>query len=617
MKVLKKYYQIDQRLNYKKNMDFGLLVVLFVVVAPKLLLAWRMVPYGSFDEAGSMAFGAFLAGKDWRNVFAGQSYYGFFMSFLYAPVFYFFDNPYTIYRVICSLLAILQAIPAIITYKIVKESVEDDVYRIYAVTLSIISSYFIVVGIQVYNETGIIVLIWLLTLGIYEKYAKDNDKYIFLFLILAGFSNAIHERAIIILIAIVITAIVSVIILDIRLLSVKSAVALVLSVSISRMLTKFVQKLFWAGDGAQHNASVLDATSSVTKLDFFDSSTRRTFEAFFCGLINTYNMILAGAFILIIFVVIDFWVKVARNKAPNRQGVSVENFLFICSLCFGLCFAGMNVGLFASWGSWISGAIKAGEINAYQYKAFTNTRYSIPFLMPILLCSEILLIRNNVSRKLLCLTACIGLIVHLYWVKKILPLIPNTGHAFFVNFFPLTLRKTTESLNMDVWLRASVCFLISIWIFTILLTLRKKRLFFWLLSIFLIYQFYYTAFVDHIYSSSVNSKKAAAVYDLLVNQYGDESHFPNHIYSFGGDNNRVQFYLNTIYIEKDSLPDSNEENVIVVWGGDLNTMYKVEGLREALKKFHYIKLFKDEYVFVKGSFFYDFASSDLEMGVFN
>lgn len=576
-----------------------------------------MVPYGSYDEAGSMAFGAFLAGKDWHNIFAGKPYYGFFMSIFYTPFFYFFDNPYTIYRLVCSFLALLQAIPAIITYKIMKESFLDDTYTIPAISLSIIQSYFIVVGIQAYNETGIIVLVWLIVLGMYDKFNRNNDKALFIILALTGFSNAIHERAIIILIALFFTAIASRLILNMHLFSWKSASALVFTVLLSRILTKHVQKVFWSGDSKLHNASVLDATSSFTNIDLLAQSTRQAFLAYFGGLTNTFNMILSGVFIVAIFVLITFWIKIIKNRILNISNSPLDNFLFICSLCFGLCFVGMNVGLFASWCSWISDSIKAGEINAYQYKAFTNTRYSIPFLMPLLLCTFIILIKNNISKKLLCISSIIGLAIHLYWIRHILPLIPNTGQAFFCNFFPLALRKSTESLNIDVWLRATVFFLVSLTVFNVLMFLEKKQLFIVLLSIFIVFQFYYTSFADHIYSSSVNSKKAAVAYDFLINQYTDEKSFPKSVYSFGNDSNRLQFYLNSVYIEIESLPDSTDEDVLLFWGKDLSNLDEVEGLREALANYHYIQIYKDEYVFFKGRYYNDFTSSNSEMFLFN
>lgn len=591
----------------RKELRYIILVFLLGVI-PKLVIAVQMVPYLVYDEGGSMAFAAYLAGKDWSNVLSsGSAYYGFGFYSWMALYFKITDDPYLIYRLICITDAVIQAFCGIICYFIVSRFLNKKESYIENSLVSVLCSYLVVVRVQCYNENGLILIAWLTTLLlcliVNEVNQKKKSIYSCLIWIIAVYGLTIHTRAIILVVALICTALLYRILYKENLFSKISYFLVLIGFALSKFLIKCVQQLLWhTGDGTIHNASI-DVGSHLGNFNFGDINAWKAILITTIGQISALNLFSGGLLIISLCLVIVCLLNKWKESTPQIKCI------FVISLTFLICFAGMIGGLTITWGDGVYEAISQGLKNQDVYKALTYVRYAGAYMAPLIMCGLIeLLSRQSKNRSYIFGIAIISIVTHAYWIKNIVPWIENCLNAFEV-FIPFAFRKPREGININMYMLVTVWFIILINCFVILAIKNRKKIYLCIITAFLCFEFLYTGYYNDVFYCKDHSMMAINSYEVLQELSAKDSDFEfDKIYMYNGDFIREQFYFNNKTIVKD-VP-RNEENAILLYEGDLNNSDFNDAIN--IEEYVVLDLSNNQYILIKGK---DYVESVTKSGI--
>lgn len=555
--------------------DIRYMLILFLLAfIPKGIIALQMIPYPVYDEGGSMAFSAYLAGKDWSNVISLGSYYGFGYYSWFAPIFRITDNPYLIYKLICLINAIVQAICGIICYIIISKFLGKRENYIENSVISLYCSYLVVVRVQAYNENGLLIISWiicaLLCLLIYSDSNKKKNMLSAFIWMLAVYSITIHTRAIILIIALLCVAIIYRLIFKERLFPIFSYIILMLGYISTKIVVSIVQKTLWTSDiNRLHNASI-DVSSHLGNFDLSDFNAYKAIICVVLGQINALNIFSGGIFVLSLVILLVYIFRNWRLSSKKYKSI------LAITVIFSICFVGMIVGQSITWGDGVYKAISQNLKNQDVYKAFTYVRYPGVYLGPIIMCGLVNeTFKELKKRSLIFVTVIVAILIHIFWFQNILPLV-SESLVTFESFIPLALRKPRQPINYEMYLCVTAWFIMLEGLAVILLINNKKKIYIFLLSVYLCFQFLYIGYYNDVYYGEEHSQMAIKSYDFLQNVLNEDEQLQlDKIYMYNGDYIREQFYFNNLEIVV-GTPQENIDNAILLYKGNLKDAHELQ-----------------------------------------
>lgn len=164
------------------------------------------------DENGTMANAAFLSGLyDWSCSYNSSltMYWGYGYAFLWILLFYFFNDMFFVYKMICILNAVIVSFIPLIVYQLIKENFRDIPLKVnYSISfiLGFLPINFIF-SKNAWNEPMLLLLQWLIVYILLKSYrarGKRKRLYGFILGLFCVYACTVHERGIVCFLAIMI-----------------------------------------------------------------------------------------------------------------------------------------------------------------------------------------------------------------------------------------------------------------------------------------------------------------------------------------------------------------------------------------------------------------------------
>ena len=333
----------------KKNISYKtLLIISFLGTFLVHILCNFCVPMIHFnpDELGAISGAAQLAGKDWTTLWGEvQAYYGVVFGSLCTPLFIFIKNPFILYQSLMAVMALGHSLIAPLTFNLLYKYFKIDSLK-YCFIGSVGTSFMVAWrASNVMNETPLLLCVWLvfyLILYLEKNPEKKNLGTVLLVIVLAV-SYLSHTRAVIIIIATVMTLMVYHIFNKKSLINIRTFFfASILCVIVSYVLLKLIETGVFnvQANGNLHNS--LASMGDVLKVNtgeerrasleglkgFLDMLLGNTFA---CGIVT-----FGTAWIFVGYMLKECWIK---GKAFfRREKIHVDTMFypgFFCVLGLG------------------------------------------------------------------------------------------------------------------------------------------------------------------------------------------------------------------------------------------------------------------------------------------
>lgn len=336
------------------------------------------------DDMGQIAIAAVLGGKDWSEVIAQTSYYGFGYNFIFSILFRFIDNPYMIWLGVLIINGLGLGLCATGIYLI-----QEKIFGSKDYVLNSIIAIFICLGTAITwsTEYGVFISVWVTVVLFWKTYnAEGRQKTILsaLFAMWLCYALTLHERNTTMVITVVIMIVLYGLIYKATLVKLQAFIpSFVVFYALEQFIKKAETAYLWAekiSDGTLKNTTVINGN----QLWFLDDLLNGIQIMVAVVLSNLYTLINRtyglGAFV-IVFVFYVF-IQMCKQKTfsikfeEERVEKTPEFFFGVFSVIATLI---IIVGLAVQWGRGIANQ------NFYSYKGLVYFRYYSPFLMPSIL----------------------------------------------------------------------------------------------------------------------------------------------------------------------------------------------------------------------------------------
>lgn len=381
------------RLNKNNKEIFKLVTICLILFIFNLWKIRDITIWQESDVFGFWSSAAFFTGKNWSGITSAYGYFSYGYGFLLIPLFLFFNNIITMYKVAIIINVFLVCIIFIINYKICRRfcNVSEN-KSIFMSFLVVLYPSYIAQSNVAWSEILLAFIIWcLFYLFLSMLKSKKVTLHIILIAILLGYLYMIHQRTLGIVIAGFLTI---TLMLVFRNITNRQYVLFILSLSVLLIIQDFLKKFIQAN--VWNNSTQLVVNDYGGQID----KILRLFSK--DGLINTIEIFSGQAFyigcstFLIAYVGIWYLTKyVLKNLFYKiKKGSKI-----ICLDFFGYTFILLSV-LFTSIISaiFMNGGI--GRIDVLFYG-----RYNEMTIGPILLLGIYELIQNpkyNLKKWLFC-----------------------------------------------------------------------------------------------------------------------------------------------------------------------------------------------------------------------
>lgn len=161
------------------------------------------------DETSTISGVTLLTDMDWSNVISQVGYYGVGFTVLFTPLYSLFDDPFVIYHIMLLVMCLLQSLPVLIAYRIMRYHLKET-NNLVCLIAAVSANYMVTRRPNnVTNEHPLILLSWLIVwlLFILVDTLDDYKKKVFFSALLAlamGYAMTIHERGILYVVALII-----------------------------------------------------------------------------------------------------------------------------------------------------------------------------------------------------------------------------------------------------------------------------------------------------------------------------------------------------------------------------------------------------------------------------
>lgn len=149
----------------------------------------------SYDEIGTFASAAKVAGLNWDSVVANARYYGFGFYWLYAIFFKIFHSPLTITYAIYMFTVVLLGIMAVVIYRFVVKEMNDTNKLVSALLVVLITTIYPQINYKYFtNDAPNFMVFWLFVICMEKVFVNREKKFEKWIAILLGYALTIHEK---------------------------------------------------------------------------------------------------------------------------------------------------------------------------------------------------------------------------------------------------------------------------------------------------------------------------------------------------------------------------------------------------------------------------------------
>lgn len=540
---------------------------------PRLYLCTRFYPYCVYDEGPVLASAAWFAGKDWTGVSSISAYYGWGYYALFFPLLKMTNDFQVIYFWITIINSAVQALYGIIASKCAYTffSINSGVNLL---LIGTISSYMVYVRPVIYNETPLILIVWLLMYFICALIKNENNrekkfKYTVIIGLLICWALTIHTRAVVLFVALFIVEIAYALFLKRSIISVWGIPIIGIVVVAANYVTDYMKNEVWLADvrTSLANSSVSINTENILWTDW---TTWKGIFYVIVGQLSTINLCSVGLIALSICIWGIFAFKFLLRKVD--WNAVIVRISIVVGTFFTICVFSMILGQSVSWLYAIYPALKSNASgNVEGYKAFSYVRYAYAFAGPIVLLT-ICLIQKQVlalKKKAFVIIGLSMLVVAKIWAVNILPLLAGNGYAL-EPYVPFANRKAFEVITDYEYRISLVWTLIFTLAFIFSFLIGKKELYYCMTAGIMIFETIYMG----IYNDSVYGQARSEIYKDTYDFFemiSQDYIIPNDIYSYGADYQRLQCYLNAYHI----LPDADKDELngeLLLYKGNIGSL---------------------------------------------
>lgn len=448
--------EINEKQRVQKQETFGFLSVGIVFVAAVLLLmAWPLTVPVISDETTTMANAAWVAGYDWHLMVTalGGFYYRFGQALLTIPFFAFLKDPDMIYRLSMVLQALIQASIVPVVYVICRRHLKLQDAKL-AVLLGAAACLVPAITLYVFYYRGdflLSVLPWYVLLAFLETMqAAETGKngrrigWTLAAVFFAIYSYTAHTRGIVVLIALVLTAVGARIVLKKKSLCWTALlVAGAVCVFVDSFTGQVLKDALYSISGL--NANTLESTDMRSYFSIFSYDVLKNLVMLCLSWLHTLivsgqGLVLIGSFISLIV----FGKSLLRRDSTVTDSEKI--IVLFCSLVFLGYYAVGGLLFKGAYFEFLTGILKK-RVDRLLYD-----RYAICGAgMVIFVGLYGLCVRKDWLRwkgKLLC--GLSALAVFLVWFRKILPLaIKYPGYSY--NTIILNTFQKIEDPSKVMW----------------------------------------------------------------------------------------------------------------------------------------------------------------------
>lgn len=467
-------------------------------------------------EMASVSVNAFLAGKDWSIIMANTDYYGTGFYILLTPIMMLTDNAYIIHQVTLFVVVLLECIPSILCYKIMRKylGVQDERF---CCLVSLALSFFDVVTTSVaINEHPLKVILWLIIYLILligdTQSRKKKVIYTLLISVLLAYSYTMHTRAITFVIVLAFAIITYYIVYRKWLVDIPTIIVGTLPLLyMSRKYVKYITRLIWqtANGTTLNNSDGIFIKMFNLLGNLFSGVGLKAFFNIVLGQIFAANIYTIG-FVLIIFLVTFLVVKKSfrtlfKKKVDGNPAIN-RNIMFITALCMSaviITVAGLGVVS-------IEGAIGV-IILGRGAKSYFYLRYFFFYLSPMFMVTMVYLyhFKDEILRfREVIMVAFTGIIIYVF--AYIVPTTltgPTNKLDRFHYISPLCFRKSNELLSPADFIKVAGIVLILYICYYYILKKGKMGLLLIIVTSLMAYQYNYQNLVANVdYSESMYVK---------------------------------------------------------------------------------------------------------------
>lgn len=467
-------------------------------------------------EMASVSVNAFLSGKDWSQLMADTDYYGTGFYILLTPVMMLTDNAYIIHQVTLVVVVLIECIPSILCYKLMRKylGVSDERYC-FLVALAL--SFFDVVTTSVaINEHPLKLILWV-TIYLFVLIGNTDSKkkkiiYTVCISLLLAYSYTIHTRAVVFVLVLGFTIVTYYIVYRKWLVHMPALIITILPLLlVSRKYVKFITRLIW---GVSNGSSLTNSDGMfIVFLDrikeLFSGIGLKAFFNIVLGQVFAANIYTAG-FALVIFLVTFLVVKkcimILRKKEVEGEQEINQRIMYITAFCMSaVILMVVGLGIISVKGA-IGTIIQGSGAKSYFY-----LRYFFFYMSPMFMVSMVYLYhhREEVLRhRELISVVFTGIIIYVF--AYIVPT-TLTGATIRLDKFhylsAFCLRKSNELLTPADFIKVAAVVLILYIFYYLMLKKNRFSIFLVAITVLLCYQYNYKNLVANVdYADEMYSK---------------------------------------------------------------------------------------------------------------
>lgn len=590
------------------------IIILILCIIPQFIVAMQQYPLLVGDDMGVISLPAFLAGRQWDDIWKVVAFYGGGYHILLTPLFLLTNNPIIIYRGTLFSYVLLAAGIAIIVYYIARHYYHCD--EVYACALSILSSYYTYSKpTYISNEIVLLLGLWLVVLVLFKlvEYGEIKRKKI-LFSFFLCFNSCylitIHLRASALLIAIFFTIFLYYLIEKKSLVSpAVTVVSFLIFYFAAQMFNDVVKNTVWIADGSTeiYNSNILGGVENITKL--FNIQYWHALAATFFGQLSTVSIMSIGMICpIFIWGLVILYNLISKQENRTKENTSTAVIVVLMLVSIIITLGGQSI-------TWLEHAYDSIHMGAYNSnddpninfaRVFTYLRYFSFYTNPLLILGLVNLKENNrINSKIMKWGIALFGFLQLFWVLFVYPYICNIRSAADV-YIPFSLENYgIGAAGPKVYLPAVFICTIVFLLISILFIKRKSSVGLIILCVFVVYQYLYYATVHE----NPWWNRGDGSYNLM-RSYLNELPFERIYVPYEAMAYEFQFLFNDISVDI-SLPDDNVKEAVM-----FTNLYPINGEKYWTsfedKGYRSIKIDENEYVFIKGEKYIQWFSEILE-----
>ncbi len=561
---------------WKKEWFIQISIFLGVFFVHQIINLTIVSPWAMGDELGTLASGAYFAGYDWRSVMqspsnygSGVNYYGGGFGVIFTPLFLLIRNrPYFLYQCILSVCAVLQSIPAVLSYRMLKShfGIENLKCRIF---IAISSSFFVMSrATNAMNESMLIFCVWVvcyLFLAFTHKkgYERGLYKYCVGIGIILAYTYTVHTRSIIFIATVVLLMVITCVIekhykvLGLFLVSFSCFILL------AKIFNSYIlEKVFLQSSSAPvYNTADAAASSVVGQLIqlFFDKQWHAWGDIFITNVFGflTVSLLMFGIATII-------WIKKVIKICRLKEKVDAFFFIGFLSLIptWGM------LGLYSVHG--LGNTIEA--INeGICTRAHFYLRYAGAFIGPITVLVGVIIWKQMLKINEVICSILVYIIGGGYIVWSILPRLEGRNDQqmdFFHFFSPFNGMKYGTFFHKENFEVLCLTMFFILAVFSGLWKYKKKIMLAFLFSLIVLYQYVYIALeYDRVSAKDLHDKTWSAIELLSNNEKIQKEITTLYLPLISGRWETpyvLQYYLPDVEIIKE-IPEDKEKIVMLVY----------------------------------------------------